>query len=197
MLKLYFFSTILVITLLIQGCQTTKHQPEAEVSGATVNSDWLHWRGPAGTGVSAQTGLPTDLNKSLTWSHDIQGGGVPVIAGGKAYQFGYYGVTDDLQEALVCFDASTGDILWQKRHSDFISDIVYNRYGVGAACVDPASGNVYFQTSPGLLIGYDSEGNKLWERSLMEEFARLTFPNGRTGGPCVDGHLVIIQLGAN
>ena len=27
----------------------------------------------------------------------------------------------------------------------------------------------------------------------MEEFARLTFPNGRTGGPCVDGHLVIIH----
>ena len=193
MLKLYFFSTILAITLLIQGCLTTKHQPEADVSETTVNSDWLYWRGPAGTGVSAQTGLPTDLNKSLIWSHDIQGGGVPVIAGGKAYQFGYYGVTDDLQEALVCFDASTGDILWQKRHSDFISDIVYNRYGVGAACVDPASGNVYFQTSPGLLIGYDSEGNKLWERSLMEEFARLTFPNGRTGGPCVDGHLVIIH----
>jgi outer membrane protein assembly factor BamB len=27
----------------------------------------------------------------------------------------------------------------------------------------------------------------------MEEFARLTFPNGRTGGPCVDGDLVIIH----
>ena len=28
---------------------------------------------------------------------------------------------------------------------------------------------------------------------MMEELARLTFPNGRTGGPCVDGHLVIIH----
>ena len=27
----------------------------------------------------------------------------------------------------------------------------------------------------------------------MEELARLTFPNGRTGGPCVDGNLVIIH----
>ena len=44
-----------------------------------------------------------------------------------------------------------------------------------------------------LLIGYDSDGNVIWERSLMEEFARLTFPNGRTGGPCVDGDLVIIH----
>jgi outer membrane protein assembly factor BamB len=127
------------------------------------------------------------------WSHEIQGGGVPVIAGGRAYQFGYYGVEEELEEALVCFDAASGEVLWERTHSDFISDIVYNRYGVGAASVDPATGNVYFQTSPGLLIGYDSDGNKLWERSLMEEFARLTFPNGRTGGPCVDGDLVIIH----
>ena len=163
--------------------------PEAKI----VHSDWLYWRGSDGTGVSDQTGLPQDLNKSLLWTHEIQGGGVPVIAGGRAYQFGYYGVEDDLQEALVCFDATSGKVLWDRRHSDFVSDIVYNRYGVGAACVDPATGNVYFQTSPGLLIGYDSDGNKLWERSLMEEVARLTFPNGRTGGPCVDGNLIIIH----
>ncbi len=161
-----------------------------------AESNWLFWRGPDGTGVSSQTNLPDSLSlesESLLWSYEIQGGGVPVIAGGKAYQFGYYGVEDELQEALVCFDAATGDVLWERLHSDFISDIVYNRYGVGAACVDRSSGNVYFQTSPGLLIGYDSDGNKLWERSLMEEFARLTFPNGRTGGPCVDGNLVIIH----
>ena len=83
--------------------------------------------------------------------------------------------------------------LWERRHSDFISDIVYNRYGVGAACVDPSSGNVFFQTSPGVLVGYDRDGSLLWERSLMEEFARLTFPNGRAGGPCVDENLVIIH----
>ena len=118
---------------------------------------------------------------------------MPVSAGGRIYQFGYYGVTGDLQEALVCMDAVTGKVIWERRYSDFISDIVYNRYGVGAACVDEETGNVYFQTSPGLLLGFDQEGNVLWERSLMEEFSRLTFPNGRTGGPCVDGDLVIIH----
>ena len=188
-----FITASLIILSICQGCVPTKKLSKEQISDEIVQSDWLYWRGSEGNGVSKQTGLPVDLNSSLIWSHDIQGGGVPVIAGGKAYQFGYYGVTDDLQEALVCFDASTGQVLWNRRHSDFISDIVYNRYGVGAACVDPASGNVYFQTSPGLLIGYDSGGNKLWERSLMEEFARLTFPNGRTGGPCVDGNLVIIH----
>ena len=193
---------IIIVCLLVafQSCCTLKKSSnnitEEDTKLSTVEKDWLFWRGPDGTGVSKQTNLPGLLSlekESLLWTHEIQGGGVPVIAGGRAYQFGYYGVEDELQEALVCFDAASGNVLWERTHSDFISDIVYNRYGVGAPCVDPASGNVYFQTSPGLLIGYDSEGNKLWERSLMEELARLTFPNGRTGGPCVDGNLVIIH----
>ncbi|MBG28709.1 MAG: hypothetical protein CMI31_01735 [Opitutae bacterium] len=161
-----------------------------------VGADWLYWRGPNGDGVSMETGLPEklDLNdSSLLWTHEIQGGGVPVAAGGRIYQFGYYGVTGDLQEALVCMNAANGDIIWERRYSDFLSDIVYNRYGVGAASVDSETGNVYFQTSPGLLLGFDKDGKLLWERSLMEEFSRLTFPNGRTGGPCVDGDLVIIH----
>ena len=193
---------IIIVCLLVafQSCCTLKKSSnnvtEEDTKLSTVEKDWLFWRGPDGTGVSKQSNLPGLLSlekESLLWTHEIQGGGVPVIAGGRAYQFGYYGVEDELQEALVCFDAASGNVLWERTHSDFISDIVYNRYGVGAPCVDPASGNVYFQTSPGLLIGYDSEGNKLWERSLMEELARLTFPNGRTGGPCVDGNLVIIH----
>ena len=193
---------IIIVCLLVafQSCCTLKKSSnnitEEDTKLSTVEKDWHFWRGPDGTGVSKQTNLPGLLSlekESLLWTHEIQGGGVPVIAGGRAYQFGYYGVEDELQEALVCFDAASGNVLWERTHSDFISDIVYNRYGVGAPCVDPASGNVYFQTSPGLLIGYDSEGNKLWERSLMEELARLTFPNGRTGGPCVDGNLVIIH----
>ena len=193
---------IIIVCLLVafQSCCTLKKSSnnitEEDTKLSTVEKDWLFWRGPDGTGVSKQTNLPGLLSlekESLLWTHEIQGGGVPVIAGGRAYQFGYYGVEDELQEALVCFDAASGNVRWERTHSDFISDIVYNRYGVGAPCVDPASGNVYFQTSPGLLIGYDSEGNKLWERSLMEELARLTFPNGRTGGPCVDGNLVIIH----
>ena len=188
---------LLSLLPLLFGCIHQPGSPSAsnasKPNSKEVQSDWLYWRGDDGTGVSRQTSLPADLNKSLLWTYEIQGGGVPVVAGGKAYQFGYYGVEGELQEALVCFDAATGKVLWERRHSDFVSDIVYNRYGVGAACVDPATGNVYFQTSPGLLLGYDSDGNQLWERSLMEEFARLTFPNGRTGGPCVDGNLVIIH----
>ena len=56
----------------------------------SIDKDWLFWRGTSGTGVSEQTNLPEKLSlegDSLLWTHEIQGGGVPVIAGGRAYQF--------------------------------------------------------------------------------------------------------------
>ena len=107
-LLIHFASLLfLCVTGCIHQSGSSDHDKSPEDSSAlkqkaeSVQSDWLHWRGPAGTGVSEQTGLPEDLNKSLLWTYEIQGGGVPVIAGGKAYQFGYYGVEDELQEALL------------------------------------------------------------------------------------------------
>ena len=67
----------------------------AEVSG------WLNWRGPEGTGVSRETGLPSALAAPL-WSVKLSGGGTPVIAGGKLFALGYEGVGADLQEVLLC-----------------------------------------------------------------------------------------------
>jgi len=157
------------------------------------SSNWLFSRGDRGMGVSTETGLPDELNGSELWTYEIQGGGVPVVAGSKLYQFGYYGSGEQVEESLTCLDLESGQMLWDKRSKDFISDIVYDRYGVGAACIDPETGNIFFQTSPGMLIGFAPDGSLLWERSLMEEFARLTFPNGRTGGPCVSENLVILH----
>jgi outer membrane protein assembly factor BamB len=157
------------------------------------SSNWLHARGDQGMGVSTESGLPDELNGSELWTYEILGGGIPVVAGNKVYQFGYYGAGEEVEESLTCLDLESGQMLWDKRRKDFISDIVYDRYGVGSACVDPETGNIFFQTSPGMLMGYSPDGSLLWERSLMEEFARLTFPNGRTGGPCISENLVILH----
>jgi outer membrane protein assembly factor BamB len=156
---------------------------------------WLDWRGPIQTGASLEKGLPDKLDPAKPlWSYEIHGAGTPVIADGLLYAFGFYGEKgEETQEALLCLDAITGEKKWEARFSDYISDVVYNRYGVGAPTIDPATGNVYLQTSNGRCVGFTREGKKLWEISLMEDFGRLTFPNGRTGGPAVHGDLVIFH----
>ncbi|MEP6663286.1 MAG: PQQ-binding-like beta-propeller repeat protein [Verrucomicrobiota bacterium] len=162
--------------------------PESAVHG------WLNWRGPQQNGSSREKNLPDKIDvKNPLWKADFPGQSTPVIANGKLYIMGYSGGGPDLQEALVCFDAETGKELWRKGYNDFLSDIIYLRYAISSPAIDPETGNVYMQGSQGMFAGFSPDGKLLWQHSLMEEIGRLTFPNGRTASPVVDGDLVITR----
>ena len=92
---------------------------------------------------------------------------------------------------LLYLDADTGKLLWDQRWNDFLTDSIYTRYAIGSPVVDPESGDVYVLSTAGRLMAFGRDGEPRWEHSTMEEFGRLTFPNGRTGSPVVDGDLVI------
>lgn len=155
---------------------------------------WLNWRGPQQNGTSLETGLPDKLDAAKPlWRADFPGASTPVVANGKLYIMGYLGEGPDLQEGVACFDAETGRKLWEQRYSDFLSDIIYNRYATSSPTIDPETGNVYTQGTQGLLTAFTAEGKPLWQHSLMELYGRLTFPNGRTASPVMDGDLVITR----
>jgi len=155
---------------------------------------WLAWRGPEQNGMSRETGLPDKIDpQKPLWRVDFPGASTPVIANSKLYIMGYLGEGADLQEGVACFDAETGKKLWQQLFNDFLSDIIYLRYASSTPVIDPATGNVYMQGTQGILAGFTPDGKLLWKHSLMEELGRLTFPNGRTASPVVDGDLVITR----
>lgn len=161
---------------------------------------WLNWRGPNQNGTSDESNLPDSWKPGADnqlWKYDLNGAGAPVIADGKLYIFGYGQFGDDpaqdVKETLLCLDANTGEKIWEKRFNDYISDVVYNRYGVGSPVIDAKTGNVYLQTSNGRCVAFTADGEPLWEISLIEKLARLTFPNGRTGSPAVFENLVIFH----
>lgn len=161
---------------------------EGEVHG------WLHWRGPQQNGTSLERGLPERIEvggANELWTYEMAGRGEAVIADGRVYAFGYRGEGPELQEYLSCLDAETGEVYWELAFGDFLSDIVYNRYAIGAPTVDAETGNIYLMTTTGIFVCVSPEGRVKWEHSMMERFGRLTFPNGRTGAPIVDGDLVI------
>ncbi len=165
------------------------------LSGPAWAGDWTSWRGPAQDGTSTETGTPTglDLATDLLWTLELPSRGTPAVHGDRVYVWGYEGTGSDLAEVLVALNVEDGRQIWKHRIRDFISDIIYNRYSIGAPTVDPATGHIYLQTSAGLLLAFDRDGNRLWEVSMMEAWGRLTFPNGRTGAPLVDGDLVIVH----
>ncbi len=155
---------------------------------------WLSWRGPEQTGVSREKGLPSKVSaQDALWTADFPGQSACVVANGKVYAMGYSGQGADLQEGVACFDAETGKKLWGQLYNDYLSDTIYLRYATASPAIDGETGNVYMQGSQGILAAFSSDGRPLWRHSLMEVFGRLTFPNGRTATPAIDGDLVIAR----
>lgn len=199
----------LLLLALLAACGSTPegrgsaHGPGATISGSAggapaeaVTWGWPSWRGPQQDGTSLEKGLPEKVGLeggTLLWSVPLSGRGTPAVAGERVYAFGYEGQGAELQEVLACLDLRTGERRWERRFNDFLTDSVYDRYAIGAPTVDPATGNVFVLTTAGVLAGFTPEGEPLWQRSLMEEYGRLTFPNARTGAVVVDGDLVILH----
>ncbi|HXJ72598.1 MAG TPA: PQQ-binding-like beta-propeller repeat protein, partial [Candidatus Dormibacteraeota bacterium] len=165
----------------------------ASPSPAAVHG-WLEWRGQDQTGTSRETHLPDKIDaKNALWVADFPGQSTPVIADGHLYINGHLGDGPDLQEYIGCFDAETGRQLWSHAFNDFLSDTIYLRYATSAPSVDEETGNVYMQGTQGILACFTRDGKLLWQHSLMEEYGRLTFPNGRTASPVIDRELVITR----
>ncbi len=157
-------------------------------------SGWLNWRGPSQNGSSQAKGLPENLDpKKALWTAEFPGMSTAVAANGKIYIMGFTGEGPLLKEGVACFDAETGKKVWERLYLDFISDTIYKRYATSAPTIDPETGNVYMQDTQSILAGFTPDGKLLWEHSMMEEFGRLTFPNGRTASPVVDEDLVITR----
>ena len=71
------------------------------------------------------------------------------------------GSNEDLREYLTCLEADNGKVVWQRGFNDFLSDIVYERYAIGAPTVDSETGNIYLMTTAGEMVCVSPKGNIL------------------------------------
>ncbi len=168
-------------------------EPTEPVEPVGEGGQWFAWRGPNGDGVSPEKYTGWGFDEKPAWTFDMMGRGTPVVADGKVFVLGYRGEGTDVEETISCLDAESGQLIWVHAFRDYISDTIYDRYSIGAPAIDPETKNVYFQTTNGRFVAISAAGKILWEHSMMERFGRLTFPNGRTGAPIVEGDLVIMH----
>jgi outer membrane protein assembly factor BamB len=166
-------------------------------AGALLSgADWPDWRGPARTGVSAETGLVSSWSPSgenLAWKAPYGGRSAPVVFGDRLFLQTTTGEADSLQERLLCLHADTGKLLWEHRYNLFTSDVPPHRIAWASPVVDPSSGNVYAFSGNGLLMAFSRDGKRLWERSMAEEFGMWTTHGGRVSSPIIDGNQLIVS----
>jgi outer membrane protein assembly factor BamB len=151
-------------------------------------SDWPRFRGPNGTGVSPDLGLPGEIDqgKNVAWSIKIpKGNSSPIVVNGRVFLTAHEGD----QRIVLCFGAVTGRQLWRKNITRARTETFHPING--PTTPTPASdGNRIFVFFPEIgLLAYDHDGKELW-RTRLGPFASL---QGLAVSPVyVEGKIVLL-----
>lgn len=182
-------------------------------TACVANADWLRFRGPNGSGVSEDTvELPTRWSKgeNTAWKVALPGAGVssPIIVGDKVFVTCYSGYGLDRQEPgeienlkrhLVCLDADTGKIIWDKSVKATLPEDPYTGIGVpshGYASHTPVSDGerVYTFFGKSGAVAFDMDGNQLWQTNVGKESDQRRW--GSSSSPIVFENVLIVTASA-
>lgn len=128
-------------------------------------TDWTRYRGPNGTGVSPDKGVPAEIgpDKNLAWKMKVpKGNSSPVVLGGRIYLTGEEG--DD--RLLLALDAKTGAQIWRKAVPKLRTETPHPLNG-NATPTPATDGKMLFVFYPEVgLLGFDMDGKEVWRVPL-------------------------------
>lgn len=171
-------------------------------------ADWLRFRGPNGTGVSADDAAPPvewSESKNLKWKIKLPGPGSssPIVVGDKVLitcWSGYAADTErsgtqlDLKRHLICIDRHTGKTVWDRSVEAVLPEEPYRGMFAehGYATHTPVSDGervfVFFGKSG--VIAFDLQGQQLWQRGVGTDDDRRSW--GTAASPILYKGLVIV-----
>jgi outer membrane protein assembly factor BamB len=174
----------------LAGCVAVSCLLVSARAGAGADN-WTRFRGPNGTGLSEEKGIPVTFTESdYLWKTAIPGLGhsAPVIWADRVF------VTSALDEgtvrSVVCLSADSGEIRWQTRlHSASFKKHPKNSYASATPACDGERLYVAFNTEDKYtLAALDLAGKIVWERDL----GTFTSQHGSGTSPIVFEDLVIL-----
>ena len=156
--------------------------------------NWPMWRGPAGDGTCAESGLPEkwSATENIVWKTKLpeRGNSTPVIWGDKVF------ITQAIEKAgrrlLLAFDRKTGKQLWEAGTEYKLPEL---SHGTNPYCAaSPATDGeriIAFFASAGVFC-YDMEGREIWKRTDLGKQNHI-WGNGTS--PVIDGDRVYLNFG--
>jgi outer membrane protein assembly factor BamB len=182
-------------------------------ASALEAGDWSRFRGPNGSGISSDdTPTPTKWSKSenLKWKAELPGPGVssPIVVGDRVFVTCYsgYGIDrqnlgeiENLKRHLVCFDANSGDKIWDVAVNAVLPEDPYEGTGIpshGYASHTPVSDGerVYVFFGKSGALAFDMDGEQLWQQDVGKESDPMAW--GSASSPILYKDLVIVSAAA-
>ena len=131
--------------------------------------DWLQFRGPNGSGVSASTGVPVEFgpNKNVVWKAELPPGhSSPVLTAKHIFVTAHTKEKEAYKLLVLCLDRATGKLLWQREVPRSKQGRLQNVNGPASPSPVTDGTNVYVFFQEFGLISYDSAGKERWRHPL-------------------------------
>src|SRR5260221_1435703 len=182
------------------GIYTTKSMPRVALDtfaycalfifvSAGGAEEWTRFRGPNGSGVSHDTGYPTEFGKqkNLLWRTPVRPGkSSPILTTRHIFLTAF----EDGKLFTQCFDRRTGKLLWE-RSVDRPRAESANALNHPAAITAVTDGeNVYSFFKDYGLISYDPDGNVRWKVPL----GPFSNAMGHSSCPIIAGGNVVLVI---
>jgi outer membrane protein assembly factor BamB len=160
-------------------------------------SDWPQFRGPGGSGVSEETGLPKTWNDkdNVKWKADLPGRSVssPIVVGKKVFMSSASGPRFERLHAL-CFNADTGKVLWHRQLTATGNTACHPQSSMAAPTPCANADGVYFLFATADLAAFDYDGNLKWYRSLVGDYPDISNQVGMAASPVVWKDSLIVPM---
>jgi outer membrane protein assembly factor BamB len=178
----------------------------------TLGADWSQFRGPGGSGTSAETGLPAvwSEKENIVWRAKLPGPGTscPIVVGKRVYLTCYsgYGLgkfkkgekePEDpkaLMRHLICIDRDSGAIRWAKEFKPtnpeskyYVHEGDFHGYASSTPASDGQRLYVFFGASG--IYCFDLDGKELWHKDV----GKGTRNWGSSNSPVLYKDLVIVN----
>lgn len=159
--------------------------------------DWTQFRGPNGSAISHEKGLPVKWSdtENLRWKAELPGRGLsnPVIAAGKVYVTASSGYQERRLHVL-CFDATSGTKLWERQFYSTGNTGCHPKTCMAAPTPVTDGKHVFALFATADLAALDSDGNLLWYRSLVSDYPTITNQVGMAASPLLLGDTLVVPM---
>jgi outer membrane protein assembly factor BamB len=159
--------------------------------------DWTQFRGPKGTGVSDETGLPVRWgpDENIRWQAALPGRGLsgPVVVGQRVFVTACSG---PLQERLhvLCLDSPSGKRLWERQLWATGHTMCHPKTCMAAPTPVSDGERLFALFATGDLAALDLDGNLLWYRSLAQDYPTIGNNVGMAASPILCQGVLIVPL---
>ena len=170
--------------------------------------DWMQFMGEHGSAANSNAKIPTtwDADTNIKWKTELPGRGAssPIIVGDRVFLTCYTGYGDgteskieDLVRHVLCFNRTSGDLLWKKSidnstvkdEDPYKSFITHHGYATNTPVSDGKAVYVFFGKLG--LFAFDLEGKELWKKQI--EYTTNKTRWGSASSPILFGDNLILN----